>query len=81
MLVVYSLCSMSSWVIRNACKEKCGHCQNHTNCQHTDGLCAVGCDNGYHGNLCKISKSYDKRMPMKIKIKINTNQAYSGNDS
>nr|XP_022307695.1 multiple epidermal growth factor-like domains protein 10 [Crassostrea virginica] len=39
----------------NACKEKCKHCQNHTYCQHTDGLCAVGCDNGYHGYLCKTT--------------------------
>lgn len=56
--ILYSACPVGLY--GDECKETCGHCQNKTNCRHTDGLCAGGCSYGYHGNLCKTSKSSNK---------------------
>lgn len=34
----------------------CGHCLKQTNCNNVDGTCNNGCEAGYHGRYCNISK-------------------------
>nr|XP_034317016.1 protein glp-1-like [Crassostrea gigas] len=36
-----------------ACREKCGHCQDKNKCFHINGTCLTGCNVGYEGDLCK----------------------------
>lgn len=38
------------------CSETCGHCRDNK-CSNFNGTCITGCDAGYQGDLCKISKS------------------------
>lgn len=39
------------------CSESCsGHCINNETCDHVSGVCTNGCQDGYTGSLCTISK-------------------------
>ena len=41
----------------NDCNATCGHCL-HSKCNHVNGNCDNGCENGYEGNLCKKRMLY-----------------------
>lgn len=34
------------------CGMSCGHCRNNQQCNHINGTCADGCDQGYMGDNC-----------------------------
>lgn len=38
------------------CGEKCGCCCDFQQCFYIDGVCLMGCDFGFEGDLCKICK-------------------------
>lgn len=38
----------------NECKEECGYCCYVKQCVYSNGLCFIGCSDGFQGELCKI---------------------------
>lgn len=38
------------------CSEPCGHCLDNEQCHHVEDNCTNGCDLGYYGTKCMLSK-------------------------
>ena len=39
------------------CREECGNCYQKNACNHINGTCADGCNEGFKGQLCKTRTS------------------------
>lgn len=39
------------------CSETCGNCFKNLTCNHVNGTCIKGCQNGFRGQFCRSSKS------------------------
>lgn len=39
------------------CSELCGNCFDNLPCNHIDGTCMKGCQEGFRGQRCRTSKS------------------------
>ena len=52
-------CSSSTY--GKDCTKKCSeYCLHNKSCNHIDGACTDGCQNGYIGNMCNTCKNFCK---------------------
>lgn len=50
------------------CSKSCGNCKNNQQCDHIDGTCMNGCENGYQGFKCDKGISQEKKNKTNVKI-------------
>ena len=58
-IYVYLLPECSSGTYGKNCTKTCsGNCLHNEPCDHIDGACTDGCEDGYIGNICNICKTF-----------------------
>ena len=54
-MLIFIECMLGKYGLN--CASTCGQCGDVLGCSNIDGLCQTGCRPGFHGQLCKESKS------------------------
>ena len=58
---VFLLQECNSGTYGKDCTKKCSeYCLHNKSCNHVDGACADGCQNGYIGDICTTCKVFSK---------------------